>query len=144
MIYKFCKSGKIIGRDGELAELVSPNGYSVVNLSGKWQTRHRAIWQHFNGQISKNLQINHKNGIKTDNRLCNLELVTPSENLKHAHRLGLIDQKGIKNPAAKLTLSQVKELRIFYDKNPKFWADRFQVSKGTIFNVVNGRCYVEA
>lgn len=33
--------------------------------------------------------INHKNGIKNDNRVCNLEFTTHSENEKHAFRIGL-------------------------------------------------------
>lgn len=49
----------------------------------KFILAHRLIWLVFNGSTEDKI-INHKNGLKNDNRLVNLELVTESENNRHA------------------------------------------------------------
>ena len=43
---------------------------------------HRFVFECFYGLIQKNKQINHINFIRTDNRIKNLEIVSPSENNK--------------------------------------------------------------
>lgn len=70
---------------------VNKHGYVVVTLKcidGKQRLfrYHRALWYLAYGEIPENYQINHINENKTDNRLCNLELVTPKQNCNHATR----------------------------------------------------------
>lgn len=74
---------------------------------------HRVVWQSFNGPIEAGLQINHKNGIKHDNRLDNLETCTASENQLHAiNELGhappkLPVSRGERNGRAKIKQSDI-------------------------------------
>ena len=43
---------------------------------------HRFIWESYNGKIPDNKVIDHINNDRTDNRLCNLQIVTPQVNNK--------------------------------------------------------------
>ena len=61
---------------------------------------HRFVWECFYGPIEKGKQINHINCIRTDNRLKNLEVVTPSENCK----------KSAKNKDSKLFNKKAKKV----------------------------------
>ena len=57
-------------------------------------------------------EVNHKNGVRSDNRASNLEWVTCSENNVHAYATGLSKAaKGEKQGHAKLTANEVLEIR---------------------------------
>lgn len=75
---------------------------------------HRIVWRALFGPIPTGMVVNHKNGRKDDNRPDNLELETYSGNTKHAYRIGLMDEHGERNPAAKLTDNQVALIRNMY------------------------------
>lgn len=77
------KKGKLI----EL-KLANTRGYHHVSLSknnNKINARvHRIVVETREGKvIPKELVVNHINEIKTDNRSCNLEIVTISQNINH-------------------------------------------------------------
>ena len=45
---------------------------------------HRLVFMCYNGDIPEGLQINHRDGVKHNNRVENLELMTPSQQMIHA------------------------------------------------------------
>lgn len=69
----------------------TPFGYLKVQLyknkKAKWFPIHRLVAMAFLNEFDSTLQVNHKNGIKTDNTINNLEMVTASENQLHSYRV---------------------------------------------------------
>jgi hypothetical protein len=51
---------------------------------------HRVVWVFHNGPIPMGLEINHIDGVKSNNILANLELVTTAENMQHRHGSGIV------------------------------------------------------
>lgn len=78
-------------KDKILKPIITGYGYYRVGLVKNKKLKllhiHKLVLAAFYGK--KNKQGNHLNGIKTDNRLCNLEYCTQSENQLHAWRTGL-------------------------------------------------------
>jgi predicted DNA-binding protein YlxM (UPF0122 family) len=59
---------------------------------------HRLVYETFVGKIDDGKEINHKDGNKQNNSLSNLEIVSRSENIKHAFKIGLKTHVGEHNP----------------------------------------------
>lgn len=68
--------------------LQSGPGYPQVQLSGKRRVAvHRLVAGAFLQGYASGMVVNHKNGVKTDNRAENLEWVSQAENNRHAHEV---------------------------------------------------------
>jgi len=84
-------------------------GYKQVVLTKPDKTRkslsiHRLVATTYLGD-EPDLQVNHKNGIKTDNSVENLEWCTQFDNMRHAYQTGLINNRGLSG-------TQVREVRL--------------------------------
>lgn len=106
-----CKTARIL-RPG-----TQKTGYLYLILSmnstAKTERVHRLVMRTFVGL--SNLEVNHKNGIKSDNRLENLEYVTSSQNKIHSMKMGTLyipsAGQGEEHPNSKLTEELVLQIR---------------------------------
>lgn len=81
-------------KGGVMKPFLAGNGYLRIHLrnssSGKKFPVHRLVAQAFISNPNNLPFINHKNGVKTDNRACNIEWCDASYNSKHALMTGLM------------------------------------------------------
>ena len=98
--YIVSSDGQVGSRKSGSLKMLKPyaetKGYLQIQLCDgigkKARMVHRLVAEAFlPPQPTSIHQINHKNGIKADNRVCNLEWVTPKENTRH--RFEVLNQK---------------------------------------------------
>ncbi|HDY66240.1 MAG TPA: endonuclease [Candidatus Scalindua sp.] len=100
---------------------------------------HRLVAKHFIPNPKNKPYVNHKNGDRFDNRIENLEWVTPSENKKHAVKNGLTHSpRGEEHWASKLTEKQVIKMRLKKGhKKLREIAEEYGVSIQLVSDILN-------
>lgn len=116
-------------------------GYTTVDFSGIGTfAAHRVVAQAFIPNPENKPEVNHKDGHKGENRVDNLEWATPSENIQHAFRTGLIvARSGQEHHRTALTEQQIaicSEMRID-GKTFKEIAEIHGVDRKTVSRHVN-------
>lgn len=114
-------------------------GYLRVNLCRNGKGRiflvHRLVVAAFLG-IPEGKVINHLNGIRTDNRLENLEVCTRKEN--EQHKRDVLKSTAYNN--SKLNFDTAEQIRALLRKGvrPDVLAAQFGVTSGNIYHIKNG------
>ena len=88
--YAASKNGKVINvKTGKIIRMSKcGNGYLKFNIYNEklekpyTYSHHRFVYEVFRGPIPRCLETDHINGVKTDNRIKNLQLLTPKQNLQ--------------------------------------------------------------
>lgn len=93
------------------------NGYMQVAIGGKVYYQHRLAWLYMTGEMPDS-EIDHINGIRDDNRWCNLRLATSSQN-------------GMNTALSSVNTSGVKG--VSWDKRNKKWCATIKIDRRTIW-----------
>lgn len=122
---------------------VGSHGYYGLTLKGGFRTTvHAMIALSFLGP-SNGMHINHRNGVKTDNRIENLEYVSQCDNNQHAVRFGLINNKGENHGMSRLSNIQVTVIReaVKSGHRQSNVSRYFKIPVQTINGIIKGRSY---
>lgn len=153
-----CKNGKVYTTKGpggialakpkELAGTIV-NGYRVVSIRNgavKKQCRvHRVIWIAQNGVIPEGMVVDHINNDKLDNRIENLQLLTPEDNSSKASNDGLY-LSGDENPASVISEQARIEIALWYQTGEftiRQLAEKYGISKSRVHQIVKAHGWTD-
>ena len=121
------------------------SGYEQVRLcnDGGCNAKkvHRLVLETFEPHVNMgDLDVNHIDGNKLNNRLTNLEWLTRRDNVLHAYDIGLLNSVGERNPSAKLSKVDILEIleRLDTGELQKNIASDYGVGLATISNINTG------
>lgn len=140
--YSVSNLGNVSGRNGMMRPSPIRAGYLRVNLQTDKHYKsyyvHRLVMLAFVGECPDGHQVNHINGDKSDNRLVNLEYITPKQNIRHS--IDVIKTRKKEGGNAKLNEHNIRTIRALYSDGMRCAeiAHKFNVDQSTIWYVISG------
>lgn len=150
--YHVSDIGRVRCADGKIqASCLNSNGYAVVSLSRPRRSCrvHRLVAQAFIPNPNDLPQVNHLDGVKTNNTLANLEWTTATGNRKHAWDMGLRTRamlpnyRGEAHPTSILTEADVHRIRraSANGETTRGLARRLGINRMTVKDVLRGKTW---
>lgn len=90
-IWREDRSG--LAKKGVIAGGINSDGYRLISVDSVSYKAHRLAWLYATGYFPKNL-IDHINGIRDDNRICNLRLATDRINGRNRTKINKNNKSG--------------------------------------------------
>jgi hypothetical protein len=111
----------------------------TVNGKNVTMTIHSLVAEAFLGERPEGASVNHKDGIKTNNHVSNLEYVTHAENMRHAGLTGLM-AVGEAHGGAKFSDAEIREIRAARASGMSYStiARLHSVSIGHVWQIIQG------
>ena len=132
-------------RGGFLSGGLNKDGYLRVRTSRDSKSFiHVLVAECFIGSRVERITVNHKNGVKSDNKISNLEYLTNRDNVIHSYKeLGRIGAQGQRNGSAKLKDQDVLKIIALYraGMTRKEIALSYNVSVSPIDKVIKNRTF---
>ena len=133
--YAANKNGEVINvKTGRFIKMVNNNGYLRFTICNKKlekqknYSQHRFVYEVFRGPIPRFFEIDHRNSIRCDNRIKNLQLLTPTQNR----------QKSSNKPIISINLENKEERKFISIKSASIILD---INKTKISNICCKRKY---
>ncbi len=150
--FKISNHGRLISINGtyngnRFLKLNGTNrGYCQLILHDKPRKRrvyiHTLVAEHFisDKPNGNRMTVNHKDGDKSNNHFSNLEWIELADNVRHAHKTGLINSNGTNSYCSKLTPKDIFKILELHNKkySQRKIAAMFPVCRTTIRGIING------